>query len=138
MGGEKYPVMVYGPTEKYDMTYWLIKLNLIDIHECAKNIRDLRGIEDNNDKDIKNDIELCIEYYKINGDDYNTFFDFCEKNNLTNVFFNSYDWTEFSIGFEVKNFEDVTKEEMDKVTAFCEKYNLTRPTFFAGLVGEFE
>jgi len=75
---------------------------------------------------------------KLDLDNDNMFFDFCEKNNLTNVFFNSYNWSEFSIGFEVKNFEDVTKEEMDKVKAFCEQYHLTRPTFFAGLVGEFE
>jgi len=135
MGGEQSPILVYGSTERYEMKQWIVKLKLIDVHEFAQSIKNEK------DYDFENisDEDIFDEYYNYKDDnnDYQLL-NFIEENGFTNVFFNNYDWAEFSIGLAVNNFERVTQKEKEKVKEFCEKYNLTTPTFYAGIVGELE
>jgi Cft2 family RNA processing exonuclease len=130
MGGEQSPILVYGSTERYEMKQWIVKLKLIDVHEFAQSIKN----EKDYDFENMSDEEIFDEYYE----DFENLLNFIEENGFTNVFFNNYDWTEFSIGLDVYDFERVTQKEKEKVKEFCEKYNLTTPTFYAGIVGELE
>lgn len=130
MGGEQWPILVYGSTEKYDLKEWIIKLKLSDKNDVKE---DLGNVED--DFDNLDDEE---DFDDLDDNDQEKLTEFLEENGLTNVFFNNYDWDEFSIGFEVKDFQSIKQDEIDKIKAFCEKYNLTTPTLFAGIVGEFE
>ena len=140
MGGEQFPILVYGSTERYEMKQWIVKLKLIDVHEFAQSIKNNEDFKDFevDETDELSDEEIFDEYYKDDNKDYENLLNFIEENGFTNVFFNNYDWTEFSIGLAVNNFERVTQKEKEKVKEFCEKYNLTSPTFYAGIVGELE
>lgn len=140
MGGEQFPILVYGSTERYEMKQWIVKLKLIDVHEFAQSIKNNEDFKDFevDETDELSDEEIFDEYYKDDNKDYENLLNFIEENGFTNVFFNNYDWTEFSIGLDVENFQSIKQEEMDKVISLCEKYNLTSPTFYAGIVGELE
>jgi len=47
-------------------------------------------------------------------------------------------WDEYRIGLIVDDYETVNKDKLENVKLFCEKYNLTKPTFFASIIGEYE
>jgi hypothetical protein len=140
MGGEQFPILVYGSTERYEMKQWIVKLKLIDVHEFAQSIKNNEDFKDFevDETDELSDEEIFYEYYNVNNCDYEKLTKFLEENGLTNVFFNNFNWDEFSIGLDVENFQSIKQEEMDKVISLCEKYNLTSPTFYAGIVGELE
>ena len=57
---------------------------------------------------------------------------------ITRVHKNNFSWNKFQIGYEVQEIDQVTNERKNMMKAFCEKYNLSKPTFYAGLIGEAE
>jgi hypothetical protein len=118
MGGEKWPILVYGSTERYDLQDWLHKFSLVD------------------DKD-EDDSESEFEQ-ESNEDDFEKLSDFVSKNGFIMVYFGSWDWSEFGIGLEVPDVDDLTNEEKEKVNKFCKKFKLSKPKIFAGIIGEYE
>ena len=109
MGGEQWPVLVYGPKKARSMDYWLVRFHIMNAGESYYDYIMM---------------EKLYEFLEIKG--------------LIMVYFNNYNWEEFGIGLRVKDFDKLTKEERDTVKTFCEKYNLAKPTIYAGIVGEFE
>ena len=115
MGGEKWPILVYGPKEIKRIEDWMIQLKIVN-------------------DDVFDDEPVDSEYeaytYKLE--------DFLEKNGLVMVYFDNFNWKDSSIGFEVDEYDKITVKEKQKVEMFCKKYNLNNPTFYAGIVGEYE
>ena len=128
MGGEQWPILAYGSKFQTDMKEWIYKLNIIDFNKFKEN---KQGMEEYTDK------ELYDKFYIVEDDDINKLFDFVEYSNMIIVYFSNYKLDDFSIGLEVKDFNNITDIEKDKVTNFCDKYNLGIPTFYAGIIGEF-
>jgi len=137
MGGEKWPVLVYGSTERNVLKQWILKFSLIDIHEFAESVRE--NIEEEQKEIIAeySDEDIFDTFYEIEEDDSNRLVEFVVANNLIIVYFETEIWDEFSIGMEVPEFDNVTDEDKDKVLNFCERFELKFPTFYAGIVGEF-
>lgn len=133
MGGEKWPILVYGSKERRTMKEWLIKLGIVHISKFAQKLRDSENSEYS-----YTDEELFMDCYEDNDDDVERLFDFVENNGLTIIYFDNYNWEEFSIGLEVKEYEKITNEEKDKIKKFCDTYNLGDPTYYAGMIGEYE
>lgn len=57
--------------------------------------------------------------------------------NLSIVHQDNCDWENFRIGLIVNDYETVNQDKLENVKLFCEKYNVTKPTFFARIVGEY-
>lgn len=136
MGGEKWPVLVYGSKETKRMEDWLVQLKIVNVEEFAKGIRD----QDENTSDIGvfSNMDLFLDCYEIREEDIYKLDKFLAENGMVMVYFNNFYWDEFGIGFEVKEFDKITRDEKQKVEAFCNEYNLNNPTFYAGIMGEFE
>ena len=132
MGGEKWPVLVYGSTERNELKDWIFKFSLVDIHKFAEKFRMENNCEHDNDESI------FFSHYETNYEDSEKLIDFVSENDLIIVYFDTYAWDEFSIGLEVPDSDNLTEEEKGKVLKFCEKYGLSKPKMYAGIVGEFE
>jgi hypothetical protein len=104
MGGEQYPVLMYGPKECNTAKMWVEKLNL---------------------RNADND------YFDM-------LMDFLDNNGMTMAYDNNFWWEKPYIGVEVISFETFSEEKKEELKELCEKYNLSKPTFFAGIHGEFE
>ena len=133
MGGEQYPVLVYGPKKSMTIQEWLLVLSVVDVKQFADSVRD----EDESEERYS-DESLFIDCYEENEEDNNKLVKLLEDNKLEMVYFNYFGWEQFSIGYEVKEYDKVSSEEKEKVKTFCEKYNLGEPTFYAGICGEEE
>jgi len=131
MGGEKWPVLVYGSTERNNLKEWILKFSLIDIHEFAKQYKIKNKNYDLNDESI------FLSYYETDQNDFERLIDFVLKNDLIIVYFDTYNWNVFGIGMEVHDFDEFDQEK-EKVFKFCEKYGMSKPKIYAGIVGEFE
>lgn len=65
-------------------------------------------------------------------------YDMLYINKMTNVFMDSNDWTNFRIGMIIDDYDLDNKIIKNKVIRFCKKYKLPNPTYFAGMIGEYE
>lgn len=131
MGGEKWPVLVYGSKETKRMENWLVQFKIVNVEEFAKGVRD-------HDDNHSSDMDLFLDCYEIRSKDIYKLDEFLAENGMVMVYFNNFYWDEFGIGFEVKEFDKITIDEKQKVEEFCKKYNLNNPTFYAGIIGEYE
>jgi hypothetical protein len=132
MGGEKWPVLVYGSTERNEFRQWILKFSLVDVHKFAEEYRMENICYDVDDESI------FLSHYKIEYEDYERLIDFVLENDLIMVYFDTKYWDEFSIGMEVPDSNNLTDEEKERVFKFCEKYGMSKPKMYAGIVGEFE
>jgi len=133
MGGEKWPVLVYGSTERNELKQWILKFSLVDVHKFAEEYR-MENVYDEDDDDES----IFLSYYVIEYEDSERLIDFISENGLILVYFETEIWDEFSIGLEVPDSDNLTEEEKEKVIKFCEKYGMSKPKMYAGIVGEFE
>lgn len=135
MGGEQYPVLVYGPKIVYECEKWIFDIfKIIDKKEYViKNSpEDISGNEIDEDDiiDIFEDIfDGC--YYSILND-------FLSEHSLVNVYNDNCDWEYASIGIHVPDYNTFSEDDKKKVDNFCIRYKLPTPTFYAGISGEFE
>jgi hypothetical protein len=133
MGGEKWPVLVYGSTERNELRQWILKFSLVDVHKFAEEYR-MENICD----DDEHDESIFLSHYEIEYEDSERLIDFVLENDLIMVYFDTKYWDEFSIGMEVPDSNNLTDEEKERVFKFCEKYGMSKPKMYAGIVGEFE
>jgi hypothetical protein len=113
MGGEQEAVLFYGPKELYD------NLSLLKLFKIV-------NFDDDEEESDDDNTEL---------------FDFLTENDLDTGYPNNCDWSECYIGTLVNDYEGFINnetEKMNNVKAFCEKYDLPKPTFFAVIIGEYE
>jgi tRNA splicing endonuclease len=107
--------LIYGPTENYDMDEWLEIIN----------------VDDNDGKILK--IEEFIKKNAMKDFDDDDFIALLYEYGMTKVFLNNYNFNDFSIGFVVDNYEELSKKDKDDIDEFCKKYELTKPTFYSGI-----
>jgi len=133
MGGEQEAVLVFGSKTSCEMKQWIFHLKIVDIVEFAKiNRTEYDDVERYSDQDIFFDV------YEVDDEDVSKMEELLREYNLSCVYEDNCDWSNFCIGMIVDDYETVNKTEMERVKLFCEKYNLTKPTFFAGIIGEYE
>jgi hypothetical protein len=133
MGGEKTAGLFYGPKTRFSLSQWVSKFNLIEenVLAAAKAENEEKGY-DWGDHDIDDLVEKNFYLY----DD--KFSKFLRNNNLMIYYLANYDWDSFHIGMEVVDYDKVLKNDLEDVRIFCKKYKLGKPTFFGGIVGEYE
>ena len=139
MGGEQQAVLMYGPKKTYDFIKLVELFRLIDKKEWVKNFfetenhnytdpydpNDLKGIEIVFDQEFTGSFELVI--------------DFLDKYNLSFAFVDNCDLTKCYIGDIIEDYEEYVSNKINTnpINFFCEKYNLPKPTFFSGIIGEY-
>lgn len=122
MGGEQYPVLIFGSKESHSFIEW------IDIFDLKND----SGEHDEYD-------DLLVGLKNDSGDEYDDLLvDFLISQNLSMAFNCNCDWSNCSIGIEVDNYETFDNITKAQVYEFCNKYNLSKPTFYAGINGELE
>ena len=149
MGGEQYSVLVFGPKIAYDIEKWFDIFNLVDKKEWIEKFMNNNAgeFEDYEFELVKNKdmryINITFNQYFYDNEDIDKYeillkwlkvFELC----LDYVFDNNVDWSEFLIGYIVKDYIKFTEIQKEKVINFCKKYNLPEPTFFGAIIGEFE
>lgn len=137
MGGEKSAVLVYGPKTMKKNLYWIMKFKVIDFKTIADSKRSEIDVIDKRFEGMS-DLEVVEKSYK---EDYSDFYNmerFLERNGMSIVYEDNYNWDVCRIGLIVKNLKDLTREKKDTIKNFCKEYELPSPTVFAGIIGEFE
>jgi len=135
MGGEQYATLIYGPKIHLSYDEWVDKFNLVNKKEWVKNFLEKRKHEDSFDTFTEDDIDIVFSEEFFESPD--LLYDFLKENSLITCFKDNLDWEEPFIGISVQNYDLFPDEEKQKVKEFCNKYDLPKPTFFAGIVGEF-
>ena len=139
MGGEQHSVLMYGPKIELNIYEWIEIFKLIDKKEWVKNFlsnkkhtyevpfdsEDIEGIE------IVVDQE-CDQYQQLDILQY-----FLQDHSLTFVYSHNVCWDCPMIGIEVEDYNCFSNDQKNKMKEFCEKYNLPKPTFYAGIDGEY-
>lgn len=140
MGGEQWPVLVYGSKQCHTLVEWIDRFELIDKKKWVKNFleNDKHTYEEGYDTDDEEGIEIVFDQECEGYDMITVLENFLGEQGLSAVYFSNFCWDEFSIGLEVKEYNDVKSEDKERVRLFCGKYNLSEPTFYAGIMGELE
>lgn len=143
MGGEQYPVLMYGPKDFIHITEWAKKFSLVDKKEWVENFlanKSHKYGELNEEEDSYEGEGIDIIFLQEFEESF--YFDylqkFLERYGLSFVFDNNFCWTHPSIGMEVGDYNKFTDNDKRKVINFCKKYNLQEPTLYAGIKGELE
>jgi hypothetical protein len=140
MGGEQYSVLMYGPRVKYNMEELIYKFNLLDKKEWVKNfmLNEKHDYEDpyDSDDEVGNDIIFEQEFKKSKFS--NLLLKFLKQYSMKFGFDNNVCWDHVLIGMEVEDYNLCTEDDKQKVKNFCNKFNLPKPTFYAGIDGEYE
>lgn len=140
MGGEQYSVLIYGPKVNYSFKDWIEKFDLINKKEWVKNfmLNENHDYEEPYDSDDEEGIDIVFEQEFENHKYFDLLLSFLEKNSMTLVFNNNFWWEEPYIGMEVNDYNSFNEDHKKVVNDFCDKYNLPKPTFYAGIAGELE
>lgn len=142
MGGEQWPILVYGSKQSYTLIEWMERLELIDKKKWVKNFleNEEHTYEDDYDTDDEDGIEVVFdqEYMEYTEEMITTLMNLLSDYNLTVVYFSNFCWEEFGIGLEVAEYENTSSEDKERVQLFCDRYKLGKPTWYAGIVGELE
>lgn len=123
MGGEQEAVLVFGSKMSYEMKQWIYRLKILNIYD---------------DEERYYDEDIFLDVYDVEDEDVEKMDELLSEYNLSRVHEDNYNWDECRIGMIVDDYETVNQDKLENVKLFCEKYNLTKPTFFAGIVGEYE
>lgn len=140
MGGEQYPVLMYGPIINYPIKEWIEKFNLINKKEWVKNfmLNEKHDYEEPYDSDDEEGIGIVFEQEFEKCEFFELLTTFLKKHFMTFVFNNNFWWEEPYIGMEVKDYNSFSEVHKKVVIDFCQKYNLPKPTFYSGISGELE
>ena len=133
MGGEQRAVLVFGSNISNDMKEWIYQLKIVDIVEFAKMNRD-----EGEDEESYSDKDIFWDVYDVDDKDVHKMDELLSEYNLSIVYQDNCDWDNFRIGIIVEDYDTVNQDELENVKLFCEKYNLTKPKFFASIIGEYE
>jgi hypothetical protein len=144
MGGEQQAVLVYGPKKSFSFMELIELFGLVDKKEWVKKFletedHDYEPFEPfEDDEDELEGIDIIFDQEFCQADD--LVMNFLKKFNLSIVFTDNCDWSQCYIGAIIDDYEMQfsLKMNMESVKDFCEKYNLPKPTFFGGIIGEFE
>ena len=143
MGGEQTAVLMYGPKKIFDIDLLCEKLNILSKDYKKEWVRGflVEGVHDYEepyDTDDEEGIHIVFDQEYQNEDKYRLLNEFLQSYGMTYVFDNNVCWEEPMIGIIVLDYNKFTEEKKEKVKDFCNKYNLESPTFFAGIIGEYE
>jgi hypothetical protein len=133
MGGEQQAVLVFGSKMSCEIVQWIYQLKIVDIVEFAK----MKRGEDE-DEQRYSDEDIFWDVYEVDDEAIDKMDELLSEYNLSRVYEDNCNWEECRVGMIVDDYETANKDELEKVKLFCEKYNFTKPTFFAGIIGEYE
>lgn len=137
MGGEKRAVLMYGPKKRHSFMELVELFRLVDKKKWVKKFLETEDHTYEEPYDEDEDIETIFD--QEFSDAAELVMKFLSKSHLSIAFDNNCDWSECCIGAIVDEYEMfLNHTKMKKVNNFCEKYNLPKPTFFGGIIGEFE
>jgi len=141
MGGEKFATLMYGPKIKLDIMEWIDKFNLmINKKQLVKDfiLNEQHDYEEPFDYEDKEFIDTIFsQEFDESAIFDDLLYDFLKSNSLTYIRNSNFNDDGYLIGKEVKDYDLFTEDDKQKVKDFCLKYNLTQPTFYAGIYGEF-
>jgi len=140
MGGEQYPLLMYGPKINFPIEEWVEKFCLIDKKKWVKNfmLNEKHDYEVPYDSEDEEGIDIIFEQEYKKHEFFDLLTKFLEKHHMTVVFNNNFWWKEPYIGMEVKDYNTFSEVHKKVVNDFCKQYNLPKPTFYAGITGELE
>lgn len=139
MGGEQYAVLAFGPKQSFEVKEWMSKLGIVNKSEFSiKYMKSYYGKE-LDEKDIDG-INLVFErYFDDYEDNYHSkFYSLLKQHGMIILHDDNICWESCYIGMEVKDYDKADVKAMDLIREFCTIFRLLPPTFYAGLVGEFE
>jgi hypothetical protein len=139
MGGEQYAVLAFGPKQSFEVKEWMSKLGIVNKSEFSiKYMKSYYGKE--LDENNINEINLVFEYYfNEHTQKYqDEFYSLLRKYGLMILHDDNICWESCYIGMEVKDYDKADVKAMEVIREFCTIFCLLPPTFYAGLVGEFE
>jgi hypothetical protein len=148
MGGEQQAVLVYGPKKSYSFMELIELFGLVDKKEWVKKFmetedHDYEPFDDDEDELEGIDIIFDQEFNENDADD--VVMNFLNKFHLSIAFDNNCNWGDCYIGAIVDDYKQfmypvkkMNNVNIKTVNDFCEKYKLPKPTFFGGIIGEFE
>ena len=134
MGGEQTAVLVFGPKVAFDTVTLMRLFNIVNVAEFASANRTVEEEEE----ESYSDEDIFAELYEVNYEDLEKLDSFLSNNKLSIVHSDNCDWETCYIGYIVKDFDKITEYEKKKVQEFCETYQFSKPTYYAGIIGEYE
>lgn len=139
MGGEQYAVLAFGPKQLYQVKEWMLKLGVVKKSEFSIKHMKTYYDEELQENNI-NRINLVFDnYFDESIDEYhNKFFALLKKYRMTMLYVDNICWESCYIGMEVVDYDKADVRAMEAVRDLCKTFDLCPPTFYAGLVGEFE
>lgn len=130
MNNHQYAWLMYGPKIGKDIMVWVKKFNLIDKKLWVKNfmLNEKHTYIDPYDSDDEEGIHIVFQQEFDECDYFYLLQYFLDQHSMcfTNIY-------EPSIGMKVEEYTDFTQGQKQKVDEFCKKYDLPKPTFYAGL-----
>lgn len=138
MGGEQFAVLMYGPPKSYDTIRLITNVfKVFDMRAWVeKNVKDEEDPGPYTDMDIE---EIFYNNYQMSDfDGFDILLSFLDSVGMTYAFTNNLEWERPHLGALVNSYDTFSEDDKHKVNTFCEKYKLGKPTFYAGVQGEFE
>jgi hypothetical protein len=139
MGGEQYAVLAFGPKQSFTVKEWMSKLGIVNKSEFSIKYMKTYYEKQLDENDI-NTIDLVFERYfdEWINEYLSKFYALMKKYGLIILHDDNICWDSCFIGMEVKDYDKVDVKAMEITREFCTNFRLLPPTFYAGLVGEFE
>lgn len=140
MGGEQYPVLMYGPNVNFEIKTWNAIFNIIDKKNWVKNflLTKNHDYDEPYDPDDSEGINIVFEQECSLQEQFDLLEKFLKEYEIELVFDNNFYWKEPYIGCVVKDYNIFNEKNKNYVKDFCERYNLPQPTFYAGITGELQ
>lgn len=147
MGGEQQAILMYGPKKRYGFMKLVEIFGLVNKKEWVKKFieTEVHTYEPPFDYNNDEEVELIFDQEFSFRDADNVLMIFLNKFHLSISFDNNCDWSKCYIGAIVNDYEQfmypvkkMNNVNIKTVNDFCEKYKLPKPTFFGGIIGEFE
>jgi hypothetical protein len=137
MGGEQYPVLMYGPNVNFEVETWNNIFNIIDKKKWVEQflLTKTHDYTEPYDPDDSEGINIIFEQECSLQEQFDLLHKFVKDNKMELVFGNNFYWNEPYIGCIVKDYSTFNTLY---VREFCKKYSLPNPTFYAGITGELE
>jgi hypothetical protein len=120
--GVQHAHLFFGPIEQKSISQWVKIFKIIDLE---------------NDDRYHKAFE-CGEEYELDSDTCCDFNNFIDDLGIELNYDNNIDWDECRLGYKVQDFEYRDSISIDKIKKMCIDFNLSIPTYYGGIVGEYE
>ena len=150
MGGEQIAVLIYGPKVMHSYQQWVTQYKMIDKKSYVQKFLEKLKNETGNLPDRYKDFDLDnvhdvdnifweIEDNVLYRDSYDILTNILSGYEMrAHMHEDNMNWDETYVGCVVKDYNTFDPIAKQRVDDFCMKYGMNAPTFFGGIVGEYE